>query len=152
NGQTHSLSPADSSAQGVADAINSNYGSQITASVLDLDPDGAHDYRISLLAKNPGNLQPDILVSDGLSDPTSLQQQTATGSDTRASSQTTATWMADTGAPLQYQLTVGGANYTVTSADNSAASVVSAINSQCGDKVTAALVDLGNGSSHDYRV
>jgi len=152
NGQLHALAPTDNSAQSVADAINSAYGAQVTASVVDLDPQGAHDYRISLVAAGAGNMQPDILASDGVTDPVSLQQQTATGSDTHAVSQTTSTWVTDTGAPLTYQISIGGVNYSFAPADNSAASVVSAINSKYGDKVTAAKVDLGSGASHDYRI
>jgi flagellar hook-associated protein 2 len=153
NGQAHDLSPADNSAQGVADAINNSaYASQVTASVVDLDPDGAHDYRISLTAKGVGNLQPDILASDGVTGPVSLQQQTAAGSDTHAVSESTSSWVTDTGAPLTYQLSLGGIKYDVSPVDNSPASVIAAINSAYGDKVTATQVDLGSGSGHDYRI
>jgi flagellar hook-associated protein 2 len=152
NGQLQNLSPADNSAQSVADAINSQFGSQVTASVVDLDPDGAHDYRVSLVANSAGNLQPDILASDGVNPPVSLQQQTAVGSDTLAVSTTTANWVADTGAPLVYQLSLGGVKYPVTPANNSAASIVDAINQKYGDKVTAALGDTLVGGTHNYKI
>jgi flagellar capping protein FliD len=152
HGQVQGLSPADNTVQSVADAINSQFGSKVTASVVDVDPNGSHDYRISLVAKDAGDLQPDILASDGVNPAVSLQQQTATASDTLAVSTTTANWTVDTGAPLAYQLSIGGASYAFAPTDNSAASVVDAINQQYGNKVTAALNDTLVGGAHNYKI
>lgn len=151
-GRTYALAPVDNSAQSVADAINAAYGDRVTASVVNLGDQITPDYRVSLTAVDAGNVAPDILASDGISGPASLQQQTAAGSDTLASSRTTTTWSNDPGPTLTYQLSLGGVKYDLSPANNTADSVVSEINSRYGDKVTAAVVDLGSGSVHDYRI
>jgi flagellar capping protein FliD len=152
SGQTYSLTPADNTAQGVADAINAAYGDRVTATVVDLGTEGAPDYRINLLAAAPGDLRPDILADDGVSGPVSLQSQTATGSDTLAVSRSITSWVTDPGPTLKYQLSLGGVQYDLEPADNSAAALVSEINTKHGDQVQAAVVDLGSGSTHDYRI
>ena len=61
--------------------------------------------------------------------------------------------MVDTqGAAQTYQLVVGGQSYNITPSDNSAASVVSAINSQEGSLVQATMVNVGSSASPDYRI
>jgi flagellar hook-associated protein 2 len=52
----------------------------------------------------------------------------------------TATWLAAEGSPHTYTLWIGGDDYEVTPADNSAASVAAAINRSYGDKVRATVV------------
>jgi flagellar hook-associated protein 2 len=152
NGQTHALTPADNSAQAVADAINSAYGSDVTASVVDVGAVEAPDVRISLVATGPGNVAPQILSSDGVTDPVNLQEQLTEGSDTKAVSRTAAPWVAHGGATLTYKLSLGGVNYNLTPTGNSAADVAADINIKYGDKVTAAVVDVGTGNTHDYRL
>jgi flagellar hook-associated protein 2 len=148
-GATYDITFTDTSAQGIASAINSQYGDKVTAAAVDVSTNGTRDYRITLTAAKPGNAEPDLLVTDGIADPASIQTQKAAGSDTKATSRTAATW---TGAPGSYQLSLGGVKYALTVADNSIDSVVSAINTQYGSKVTAAKVDLGTGTTHDYRI
>jgi flagellar hook-associated protein 2 len=152
NGQTHALTPADNTAQGVADAINGAYGDQVTAAVVNLGDELTPDYRVTLTASGPGNVQPDILADDGVNGPVSIQEQTATGSDTRAVSRTTVSWSADPGPALKYQLSLGEVKYTLAPASNTAAALVADINSKQGDKVTATLVDTVSGTTHDYRI
>jgi flagellar capping protein FliD len=150
-GATYDITTGDTTAQGVADAINSQFSDKVKATVVDVG-NGTPDYRISLTAVGPGNAQPDILVTDGVAAPASLQTQQASGSDTRASSQTASAWIATAGPALGYQLSLGGVNYSLTVADNSLDSVVSALNSQYGSMVTAFKVDVGAGGNHDYRI
>jgi flagellar hook-associated protein 2 len=151
-GQLYSLTPADNTAQGVADAINAAYADKVTATVADVGADGAPDYRIELVAAGPGDARPDILAGDGVSGPTSVQTQTATGSDTVAVSQSAASFNTDAGPTLKYQLSFGGVAYNLSPSDNSASAIVSDINAKYGDKVTAGVVDLGSASAHDYRI
>jgi flagellar hook-associated protein 2 len=150
-GATYDIATSDTTAQGVVDGINSQFGDKVKAAVVDVG-DGTPDYRISLTAAAPGNAQPDILMTDGVADPTSLQTQQTAGSDTRATSQTASAWIAPAGPVLGYQLSLGGVNYSLTVADNSLDSVVSALNTQYGSKVTAAKVDVGTEGNPDYRI
>ncbi len=78
-----------------------------------------------------------ILVSDAGANSTSLSA---------------ATWVDTPGAAQTYQLSVGGKSYDIAPADNSAASVASAINSQEGSNVQATVVNVGSQSSPDYRI
>lgn len=151
SGQTYSIAPADNNVQSVADAINSAYGTQVTASVVNVGTEETPDLRLSLVATGPGNVQPDLIASDGVT-ATSLQNQTVAGSDTLAVSRSTEVWTTDPGPTLTYELSIGGVKYSLAPTDNSADAIVNDINSKHGDKVTAAVVDLGNGSSHDYRI
>jgi flagellar hook-associated protein 2 len=64
----------------------------------------------------------------------------------------TGAWNAATGAAQTYHLSIAGHEYNVTPADNSAASVASAINAGYGDKVHATVVNVGASSTPDYRV
>uniref|UniRef100_Q02C74 Flagellar hook-associated protein 2 n=1 Tax=Solibacter usitatus (strain Ellin6076) TaxID=234267 RepID=Q02C74_SOLUE len=150
-GTAYDIVTSDTTAQGVADAINSQFGNKVKAAVVDVG-NGTSDYRINLTAAGPGNTQPDILAADGISGPASLQTQLTAGSDTRSISQTASPWVAPAGPALGFQLSLGGVNYSLTVADNSLDGVVSALNSQYGSKITASKIDVGTGGSHDYRI
>ena len=142
--QNYSVTAADNSAQSVADAINANYGNLVQATTVNVSPT---DTRISLQSAALGQTTLDIL-NVPTSTPPSLQTQAATG---YAVSQSAASWDAS-GSPATYTLTLGGSSHYITPASNSAADVVSAINTAYGDQVRASVVDLGTGSSHDYRI
>jgi flagellar hook-associated protein 2 len=73
-GVQHSIFATDNSAGSVAAAINSQYGSQVHATVINVGSTDTPDYRISLQATALGDLKPDLL--DGS---TSLQTQKTTG-------------------------------------------------------------------------
>ena len=150
-GTAYDIATSDTTAQGMVDAINSQFGDKVTAVLVDVG-NGTADYRISLTAAVPGNARPDILVTDGVADPASLQTQQAAGSDTKATSQTASAWIAPAGPALGYQLSLGGVSYRLTVADNSLDSIVSALNSQYPSKVTASKVDVGTSGAHDYRL
>ncbi len=64
----------------------------------------------------------------------------------------TNTWNGPSGAAQTYQLYIGSQEYDVKGADNSAQSVAAAINSQYGSMVNATAVNVGSGSSPDYRI
>jgi hypothetical protein len=119
---------------------------------VNLGTEESPDWRIALTATKPGDTQPDILASDGVTGPFSLQEQQARGSDLRSASRTAAAWNEDDGPPLNYQLSLGGVKYSLAPAGNSAAAVAAEINAQHGDKVQAAVVDLGPAFAHDYRI
>ncbi len=99
-----------------------------------------------------------------ISDPTSVSANVSNGATEGnysiqvdnigafASSLSSSTWQDTPGAAQTYQLVVGGASFNITPTDNSAASVVSAINSQEGSQVQATLVNVGSNSSPDYRI
>src|ERR1039458_505118 len=141
--QNYSVTAADNSAQSVADAINANYGNLVQATTVNVSPT---DTRISLQSAALGQTALDIL-NVPTSTPPSLQTQAATG---YAVSQSAASWDAS-GSPAT-TLTIGGSIYYITPASNSAVDVVSAINTAYGAQVRASVVDLGTGSSHDYRI
>lgn len=69
-----------------------------------------------------------------------------------ATSMTTASWNDAPGPVHTYKLVLGGVQYGVSAADNSAASVASAINSRYGDKVRAIVVNVGSSGTPDYRI
>ena len=143
--QNYSVTAADNSAQSVAAAINANYGNLVQATTVNVAPG---DTRISLNSATLGQTNLDILNIPASATPTSLQQQASAG---YAISQTTASWDSS-GNPATYTLTVGGNQYNLTPASNSAADVASAINAAYGGQVRAAVVDLGTGTNHDYRI
>lgn len=63
----------------------------------------------------------------------------------------TNTWTGtSTGSPDTYVLAIGSQTYNITPTDNSATSVASAINSQCGSVVQATVVNIGSDSSPEY--
>ena len=142
--QNYSVTAADNSAQSVADAINANYGNLVQATTVNVSPT---DTRISLQSAALGQTTLDIL-NVPTSTPPSLQTQAATG---YAVSQSAASWDA-TGTPATYVLTVGGSQYNITPASNSAADVVSAINTAYGGQVRASVVNVGTVASPDNRI
>jgi flagellar hook-associated protein 2 len=73
-GVPQTLTPTDTSAAGVAAAINSQYGDQVRATVVNVRTADNPDYRISLRTTKLDDLQPDILDNAG-----SLQTQQTTG-------------------------------------------------------------------------
>ena len=64
---TYSFTPADNSAASVAAAINSLYGGQVQASVVDLNTGGNPDYRISLQSRTGSATTFDIQKTTGSS-------------------------------------------------------------------------------------
>jgi len=64
----------------------------------------------------------------------------------------TAAWVAAPGPAHDYKISIGGVQYDVTAADNTASSVASAINSQYGDQVRAVVVNVGSNAVPDYRI
>src|SRR5260370_23651979 len=71
----YSFTPADSSATTVAATVNSLYGSQVQATVVDFGTPAAHDYRISLQNKTGSTTTLDIERTTGIS----FQDQKTTG-------------------------------------------------------------------------
>jgi flagellar hook-associated protein 2 len=70
-----------------------------------------------------------------------------------STSLSTTSWVDNTsGSPPPYRVLAGGQSYTITPADDSAASVASAINSQAGDYVQATVVNVGSSATPDYRI
>jgi flagellar hook-associated protein 2 len=143
--QNYSITPADNSAQSVVDAINLNFGNLVQATTVNVAPG---DTRISLKSAALGATNLDLLQVPAGTTPTSLQQQAPTG---YAISQTTASWDAS-GSPATYNLVIGGDQYDIAPATNSAADVATAINAAYGGQVRASVVDLGISGSHDYRI
>ena len=142
--QNYSVTAADNSAQSVADAINASYGNLVQATTVNVSPT---DTRISLQSATLGQTTLDIL-NVPTSTPPSLQTQAATG---YAVSQSKASWDA-TGTPATYVLTLGGSQYNITPASNSATDVVSAINTADGGQVRASVVNVGTVASPDNRI
>ncbi|HLK69758.1 MAG TPA: flagellar filament capping protein FliD [Bryobacteraceae bacterium] len=143
--QNYSVTATDNSAQSVANAINANYGNLVQATTVNVAPG---DTRLSLRSTTLGQTNLDLLNIPTGAAPATLQQQATSG---YAISQSTASWD-DSGGPATYSLTVGGSQYAITPASNSADDVVGAINATAGGQVRASVVDLGTGSSHDYRI
>lgn len=56
------------------------------------------------------------------------------------------------GQPTTYNLVIGANTYTITPANNSAASVASTINAQYGNLLQATAVNVGSAASPDYRI
>jgi flagellar hook-associated protein 2 len=146
--QNYSITGADNSAKSVADAINASYGNLVHATTVNV---ASGDTRISLQSATLGASNLDILNIPASATPTSIQTQAPTG---YAISQTTSTWDASGGTANTYTLTIGGSQYSVTGASNSAADVADAINNDpiYGAQVRATVVDLGTGTSHDLRI
>ena len=77
------------------------------------------------------------------------------GDGAYASSLTASSWVNAQNLPGQqrtYRLWVGNANYDITPADNSAATVAAAINATAGGKVRASVVNVGSSSTPDWRI
>lgn len=145
---TYKIVAADNSAQTVAAAINSQYGSQVNASVVDLTGNG--DYRIALQDNSGKTPTPTLDIQKSLATvPVSLQQQSTTGYPI---SQTTSTWA---GAAGSYSLQVNGVSYALTPATTSAQDVATAINAAAANHslaVNAAAVNVGTSAAPDYRI
>jgi flagellar hook-associated protein 2 len=75
NGVAYGLTVTDSTAAGVASAINNQYGDQVQATVINVGTGGTPDYRISLRALKLGDVDPQVLDgASSLSDPASKIQ------------------------------------------------------------------------------
>ncbi|MCU1232532.1 MAG: flagellar hook-associated 2 domain protein [Candidatus Solibacter sp.] len=61
NGVAYGLTVADNTAAGVASAINTQYGDQVQATVVNVGSGTTPDYRISLRASKLGNVDPQVL-------------------------------------------------------------------------------------------
>ena len=94
NGTNYPLSVADNSVGSIAAAINSQYGDQVRATVVNVGSSDAPDYRLSLQASQLGDSKPDLIYNG-----TSRQTQQTQG------------------APAQY--IVNGSGSTVTSTTRS---------------------------------
>ncbi len=140
----YSITPSDNSAASVAAAINAQYGTLVRATAVNV---GAGDTRVSLQSTTLDPTTLDIFQIPSTNTPVSLQQQ----SSGYAISQTSKAWDSS-GSPATYTLIVGGNSYSIAPADNTADSVAAAINAQYSDQVQASVIDLGTGSSHDYRI
>ncbi|MCD6031486.1 MAG: flagellar hook-associated 2 domain protein, partial [Thermomicrobiales bacterium] len=70
----YSLSPTNNSPQALVAAINTSHSDKVTAQLIDTVAGGIHDYRISLTAIDPGDLKPELVVSE-----VNLQSQQTTG-------------------------------------------------------------------------
>ena len=149
-GTSQSFTPASNSADDVAAQINSQYGSQVRATVVDLGTSDNPDKRISLQSVAPNTSSGSIVLDLQKAGGPSLQTQ-----QSAAISRTAQTWNAAddaAGSRSTYNLMIGATAYSFTPADNSAASVASAINSLYGSQVKASVVDFGTSDSHDYRI
>jgi flagellar capping protein FliD len=145
----YSFTPSDNSASTVASTINSQFGSQVQATAVNIGSMSDPDDRISLQSANLG---PTALDIQTIQVP-SLQTQTAPTSNGNSTSQTTNTWVS-TGGPGDYNLVVGKNVYNFSTTDDSAATVENTINtdSALNGMVTASVVDLGTNGNHDYRI
>ena len=144
--QNYSVTGADNSAQSVADAINASYGNLVQATTVNVAPG---DTRIALQSATLGQTNLDLLNIPTGATPTSLQQPAAAG---YAVSQTATTWDASGSTAATYVLTIGGSQYNISPASNSAADVASAINTAYGGQVRATVVNLGTSTSPDNRI
>ena len=152
------ISPSDNSAASVAAAINAKAGDKVRATVVNVGSTSSPDYRISLQSNTLGDI-PVQLVDNSHS----LQTQTTPGdSSTQALSTSASTWLNRTnpaGEKHTYQLWIGDKSdpankIDITPDDNSAQSVVDAINANAtaAAKITATVVNLGTADAPDYRV
>jgi flagellar capping protein FliD len=69
----------------------------------------------------------------------------------QATSITASSWVDDTNSHT-YKLKLDGTSYDISVSNNSAAGVASAINTQYGDKVHAAVVNVGSAAAPDIRI
>ena len=143
------INTSDKSAQGVAAAINAQYGTLVQATAVNQGTSAKPDYRIALERTTPGASALDIRNTSGKS----LQQQGSAAS--YSTSETAAAWNGTpdpTGSRSMYTLVVGANKYSFTPPDNSAASVAATINAQFGGSVQATAVNLGTSDSPNYRI
>jgi flagellar hook-associated protein 2 len=149
-GSQYNITPASNSAADVVSAINTAYGSQVRASVVNVGTSASPDNRISLESTTAGPMNGLMTLDLQKTGSPSLQTQ-----QIPALSLSSASWNATadaTGSVSTYNLVIGTAKYAFTPASNSAADVVSAINSLYGSQVHASVVDLETGGSPDYRI
>ena len=143
---TYSFTPSDNSAATVASTINAQFGSLVQATAVNVGSASSPDYRISLQSANLGPMDLDIQA------PAGANLQTAeTAASGYATSLTANTWDSS-GAASTYTLAADGADFTISPADNSAASVAAAINALSGSPVQATVVNLGAAASPDERI
>jgi flagellar hook-associated protein 2 len=145
-GKTYSFTPASDDAATVASTINSQYGSLVQATAVNVGSVASPDYRISLQSATLGALNLQIQA------PANANLQTAqTATTGNAISQSTSTWNSS-GSASTYTVAVGSSDYTISPTDNSAASVAAAINAISGNPVTATVVDVGTSGTPDERI
>jgi flagellar hook-associated protein 2 len=63
SGVNHALTVADNSVGSIAAAINSQYGDQVRATVVNVGTSATPDYRLSLQASQLGDLKPDVIYN-----------------------------------------------------------------------------------------
>jgi flagellar capping protein FliD len=146
----HDFTPASNSAVDVASEINRQYGSQVRATVVNLGSSTTPDLRVSLQSVTAGAFNGSTVLDLRKSGGEPLQTK-----QFAAISRTSAAWngAADPeGSRSTYNLVVGTTQYSFTPSDNSAASVVDAINSLYGSQVQASLVDFGTSENPDLRI
>jgi flagellar hook-associated protein 2 len=144
--QEYKVTTSDNSVQGVAAAIQAQYGSQVNAIAVNV---GANSWRISLQSTTLGPVSLNLIQVPSSPTVNSLQTQNPTG---YAVSQTTSTWADSAGS---YNLLVNGVPYALITTVGTAADVAGAINTAAtanGLAVNAVVVDLGTGGTHDYRI
>jgi flagellar hook-associated protein 2 len=118
----------------------------VQATVVNVGTIATPDDRIELQSLTAGPMTLDL----GTASTPSLQTQ-----QYAATSRSTATWNSavdSSGDPNVYSLTIGSNQYSFTAANNSAATVAAAINSNCGSQVNATVVNLGTTATPDYRI
>lgn len=145
-GNTYTFTPSDNSAATVASTINAQYGNLVQATAVNVGSASDPDYRVSLQSANLGPLDLDIQAPAGANLQTS--QTVSTGYATSLSANT---WD-PSGSASTYTLAVDGADFTISPADNSAASVAAAINALSGSPVQATVVNLGTAGGPDERI
>ena len=149
-GDQHTITPASNSAADVASAINTAYGGQVRATVVNLGTSASPDNRISLESTTDGPMNGSTTLDLEKAGGASLQTQ-----QIPVTSLSTASWNATADAAgnrSTYSLVIGSSTHSFTPADNSSASVAAAINSLYGSQVHASVVDLETGGSPDYRI
>jgi len=145
-GNTYTFTPSDNSAATVASTINSQFGSLVQATAVNVGSASSPDERISLQSANLGPMDLEIQAQASASLQTS--EAATTG---YAANVTTNTWDSS-GTASTYTLAVDGADFTISPTDNSAASVAAAINALSGNPVQATVVNVGTADSPDERI
>jgi flagellar capping protein FliD len=138
DGVSHAITTSDNSAQGVAAAINAQYGNLVQATVVNQGTSSAPDYRISLQSNTPNTAS--VLQ---ITDSQAHNLQTTGGSVSEWTNQSRS-WdpTADSqGSRSIYTLVVGSNQYTFAPSDNTAATLASTINAQFGSQVYATVLN-----------
>ncbi len=144
--QEYKVTTSDNSVQGVAAAIQAQYGSQVNAIAVNV---GGNSWRISLQSTTLGPVNLNLIQVPSSPTINSLQTQDATG---YAVSQTTSTWNAAAGS---YNLLVNNVSYALTTTTNTAQNVADAINTAAtanGLAVNAVVVNRGTVDAPDNRI